>query len=147
MHRAVEMLNRTIEIRLPLPKFVENAAKCVFRSRIFHVLGWNVPVLLAVLGFLLGFQAVQDRPAMERMGFHWAVINAKTLRAESLVLWTAAHLLVPLLCAVVYNSVYLFRPRSRVRRYFRLTVLIAFAAFCLWYFEQGFYLARKIVIG
>ena len=143
MHRVVERLNRTIEI--PLPKFVESVARCVFRSRIFHALGWNVPVLLAVLGFMLGYQAVQDRPTMEGMGFHWAVINTKTLRAESLVLWTAAHLLVPLVCAVLYNSVYLLRPRSRVRRYFRLTVLIVFAVFCLWYFEQGFYLARKIV--
>jgi hypothetical protein len=141
------MLNRTVPVEIPLPRFVEGAAKCLFRSRFFHALGWNIPILLAALGFLLGFQAVQDRPAMERIGFHWAVINAKTLRAESLMLWTAAHLLVPLVCAVLYNSVYLLRPRARVRRYFRLTALITFAAICLWYFEQGFYLARKIVIG
>jgi hypothetical protein len=144
MNRVAKMLDRQIEI--PLPKFVESAARRVFRSRILHAFAWNVPILLAMLGFLLGFQAVKDRPVFDGMGFHWGVTNAKTMRAEGLMLWTAAHLLVPLICAVLYNSVYLLRPSSQLLRYLRWALLIGWAAFCFWYFEQGFYLVRKIVI-
>src|SRR5436190_22431124 len=126
MNRVAEMLDRQIEI--PLPKCVERAARCVFRSRILQAFAWNVPILLAVLGFLLGFQAVKDRLVFEGMGFQWAVINAKTMRAEGLMLWTAAHLLVPLICATLYNSVYLLRPSSQLLRYFRWTLLIGWAA-------------------
>jgi hypothetical protein len=136
-------MQRTIEI--PLPKFVRDSARAVIRSRAFQALGWNVPILLAVFGFLLGFQSLRDRELFEGMGFQWAVINEKTLRAESLMLWTAAHLLVPIVFAVLYNGVYLLRPASLLGRCVRRSTLLAASAFCFWFFEQGFYLARKLV--
>ena len=136
-------MQRIVEI--PLPKFIEDGAKRLLRSRLLEALGCNVPILLAVLGFLAGFQALHDRQAMQGMGFDWAVINEKTERAQSIILWTAAHLIVPLVFAVLYNAVYLSRPQSRLLGRLRLSVLLVLAAFCLWYFEQGFYLSRKLV--
>jgi|ERR1043166_1987475 hypothetical protein len=136
-------MQRIVEI--PLPKFIEDGAKRLLRSRLLEALGCNVPILLAVLGFLAGFQALHDRQVMQGMGFDWAVINEKTERAQSIILWTAAHLIVPLVFVVLYNAVYLWRPQLPLRRHLRLAVLLVLAAFCLWYFEQGFYLSRKLV--
>src|ERR1051325_7029333 len=136
-------MQRIVEI--PLPKFIEVGAKHLLRWRLLEVLAWNVPILLTVLGFLAGFQALHDREVMQGMGFDWAVINEKTDRAQSIILWTAAHLIVPLVFTVFYNAVYLSRPQSRPLRRLRLSVLFVLAAFCFWYFEQGFYLARKLV--
>ena len=132
-------------VAIPLPKFIENGAKHLPQWRLLEVLAWNVPILLAVLGFLADFQALHDRQVMQGMGFDWAVFNEKTDRAQSIILWTAAHLIVPLLFAVLYNAVYLSRPQSRLLGRLRLSVLLVLAAFCFWYFGQGFYLARKLV--
>lgn len=137
-------MERTIEI--PVPDFCVRVVKSFFRSRGFQALGWNLPLLLAVFGFLVGFQAVKDKPIVESMGFRWAVVNEKTVRAQSIMLWTASHLTVVLIFAVTYNAIYLLHFQSRLWRATRLVVLIAGALFMLWYFEQGFYLTRKLVM-
>jgi len=133
------------KIQIPIPDFCVRGCRGIVRARLFQTIGWNLPLLLSVFGFLLGFMAVNDNLVAERMGFQWAVVNEKTLRAQSIILWTASHLVAPLIVAVIYNSIYLLRFQSRFWRVTRLVLLIASALFLLWYFEQGFYLSRKLV--
>ena|ERR1044071_4975830 len=125
-------------VAIPLPKFIENGAKHLPQWRLLEVLAWNVPILLAVLGFLAGFQALHDRQVMQGMGFDWAVFNEKTDRAQSIILWTAAHLIVPLLFAVLYNAVYLSRPQSRLLRHLGSSCCLCWLRFVFGILSRAF---------
>src|SRR6266404_417947 len=82
-------------------------------DRVGPVLGWNIPLALALLGY---FVAHVKLLFLQESGLTIALWNEKTERAVDLTIWTHDHLWVFLVFAIVLNSVFLIRPRRKLWR-------------------------------
>ena len=114
----------------------------VRKDRVGPVLGWNVPLALALFGYFL---ACQKLLFLQETGLTIALWNEKTERAIGATCWTHDHLWIFLVFALVLNVVFLVRPRQKLWTYTRYGIFFFLLASAFWYFDLESYLTMKIL--